>query len=301
MSAAISVITPSFAQARFIERTIRSVLDQGVAGIEYVVVDGGSTDGTVEILRRYEPRLRFVSEPDEGQGDAVNKGLAMTTAPIIGWLNSDDIYYPGAIAAVLDYFVRHPEADVVYGDARHIDEDDSVIEDYPTEPWNLARLAEVCFLCQPAVFFRRRAVERFGPLDASLYYCMDYEFWLRLGHGGAQFAHLKHLLAGSRFYPANKTLSGHAASHAEINDVLKRRLGRVPDRWLVNYAHLAVEERGIARADRPRFAYAVSWALLKAGWRWNGALSPSLLALTFGWLRGALAETLSRHRRRAAP
>ena len=118
---------------------------------------------------------------------------------------------------------------------------------------------------------------------------------------GRSFAHLKHLLAGSRFYPANKTLSGHAASHAEINDVLKRRLGRVPDRWLVNYAHLAVEERGIARADRPRFAYAVSWALLKAGWRWNGALSPSLLALTFGWLRGALAETLSRHRRRAAP
>ncbi|MFI5020424.1 MAG: glycosyltransferase family 2 protein [Alphaproteobacteria bacterium] len=301
MSAAISVITPSFAQARFIERTIRSVIDQGVADIEYVVVDGGSSDGTVEILRRYEPRLRFVSEPDEGQGDAVNKGLAMTTGPVIGWLNSDDIYYPGAIAAVLDYFARHPEADVVYGDARHIDENDAVIEDYPTEPWNLARLAEVCYLCQPAVFFRRRVVERFGLLDASLYYCMDYEFWLRLGHGGAQFAHLKRFLAGSRFYPTNKTLSGHAASHAEINDVLKRRLGRVPDRWLSNYAHLVVEERGIARADGLRFAYAVSWATLRAGWRWNGALNPSLLALTFGWLRGALAVRLQGRHRGAKP
>jgi len=292
MSAAISVITPSFAQARFIERTIRSVIDQGVADIEYVVVDGGSSDGTVDILRRYEASLRFVSEPDAGQGDAVNKGLKMTTGPVIGWLNSDDIYYPGALGAVLDYFAQHPEVDVVYGDARHIDESDAVIEDYPTEPWNLARLAEVCYLCQPAVFFRRRVVERFGLLDQSLYYCMDYEYWLRLGHGGARFAHLPRLIAGSRFYPENKTLRGRAAFHAEINNMLKRRLGRVPDRWLSNYAHVVVEERGIARADQLRFAYAVSWATLSAGWRWNGALNPSLLALTFGWLRGALAVRL---------
>ena len=301
MSPAISVITPSFAQAPFIERTINSVLDQGVAELEYVVVDGGSTDGTVEILERYADRLRFVSEPDAGQGHAVNKGLAMTTAPVIGWLNSDDVYYPGALAAVLDFFAKHPEADVVYGDARHIDEDDATIDDYPTEPWDLAHLADVCFLCQPAVFFRRRVVERFGPLDQSLYFCMDYEYWLRLGRGGAVFAHLPRLLAGSRFYAANKTLRGRAAFHAEINGMLKRRLGRVPDRWLANYAHVVVEERGIARTDRPRFAYAVSWATLRAGWRWNGALNPSLLALTFGWLRGALAETLSRLRRRAAP
>jgi glycosyltransferase involved in cell wall biosynthesis len=265
------------------------------------VVDGGSTDGTVEILERYTDRLRFVSEPDAGQGHAVNKGLAMTTGPVIGWLNSDDVYYPGALAAVLDFFATHPEVDVVYGDARHIDENDATIEDYPTEPWDLQRLAEVCFLCQPAVFFQRRVAERFGPLDQSLYFCMDYEYWLRLGRGGAVFAHLPRLIAGSRFYPANKTLRGRAAFHAEINGMLKRQLGRVPDRWLANYAHVVVEERGIARADRPRFAYAVSWATLRAGWRWNGALNSSLLALTFGWLRGALAETLSRHRRRAAP
>jgi len=301
MSAAISVITPSFAQARFIERTIRSVIDQGIADIEYVVVDGGSSDGTVDILRRYEDRLRFVSERDAGQGDAVNKGLKMTTGPVIGWLNSDDIYYPGALGAVLDYFAQHPETDVVYGDARHIDESDAVIEDYPTEPWNLARLAEVCYLCQPAVFFRRRVVERFGLLDQSLYYCMDYEYWLRLGHGGARFAHLPRLIAGSRFYPENKTLRGRAAFHAEINNMLKRRLGRVPDRWLANYAHVVVEERGIARDSGARFAFAVSWATLKAGWHWNRMLNPSLLALTLGWLRGAVAQTLAWRRPGAIP
>ena len=301
MSAAISVITPSFAQARFIERTILSVLDQGVAGLEYVVIDGGSSDGTLDILARYAARLRFVSERDAGQGDAVNKGIAMTTGPVIGWLNSDDLYYPGALAAVLEHFAEHPEVDVVYGDAHHIGEDDRVIDDYPTEPWSLARLADVCFLCQPAVFFRRRVVERFGLLDKSLYYCMDYDYWLRLGLGGANFAHLPRLLAGSRFYPANKTLRGRAAFHAEINGMLKRRLGRVPDRWLANYAHVVVEESGIARDSGPRFAFAVSWATLKAGLSWNRTLNASLLALTLGWLKGAVRQSLSFRRPRAAP
>lgn len=301
MTAAISVITPSLAQGRFIERTIRSVLGQDMAALDYLVVDGGSTDGTLDILRRYGGRLRFVSEPDAGQADAVNKGLKMTDAPVIGWLNSDDIYDPGALAAVLDRFARHPELDVLYGNARHIDERGAAIEAYPTEPWNLERLAEVCFLCQPAVFFRRRVVERFGPLDASLRYCMDYEYWLRLGHGGAVFAHLPRFLAGSRLHAETKTLGARTAVHAEINGMLKHRLGRVPDRWLANYAHVVVEARGLGRESGPRFVWAVVWATLKAGVRWNRALNGSLLALTWGWLKGALAEGLRSLRRRAAP
>jgi len=300
MTAPICVITPSFAQGRFIERTILSVLDQGIEGLDYVVVDGGSTDETVDILTRYRDRLRFVSEPDDGQTDAVNKGLAMTTAPVIGWLNSDDVYYPGALAAVLELFAARPEVDVIYGDAHHIDVNDGVIENYYTEPWNPDRLTEVCFLSQPAVFFRRRLVERFGPLDAGLRYCMDYEYWIRLARGGAVFAHLPRVLAGSRLYADTKTLGARVKVHAEINDMLKHHLGRVPDRWLSNYAHVLVEEeRGIANADRPRFVYALVWATLAAAVRWNRWPGRPLLILLGGWLRGAVAHSL-RVRRRPA-
>jgi glycosyltransferase involved in cell wall biosynthesis len=287
MTAPFCVITPSFAQGRFIERTLRSVLDQGIAGLDFVVVDGGSSDETVSILTRYQDRLRFVSEPDGGQAEAINKGLAMTGAPLIGWLNSDDVYEPGALRAVQEAFERHPEVDVFYGDAHHIDAEDRVIEDYYTEPWDFGRLCQVCFLCQPAVFFRRRVVERFGPLDPSLRYCMDYEYWLRLAQGGAVFRHLPRILAGSRLYPETKTLGSRVKVHAEINDMLKRRLGRVPDRWLSNYAHALVDDRGLSRDDRRRFVRAVAWQTLRAALRWNRWPGRPLLALVFGWLKEA--------------
>ena len=251
----LAVVTPSFNQADFVERTLQSVAAQKGVEVEHVVMDGGSKDGTVDVLRRFGVAVRWVSEPDNGQAHAVNKGIAATTAELIGWLNSDDVYYPEALSAVADFMRRSPEVDVVYGMADHIDRDDRAFEPYPTEPWEFARLKSRSIICQPAAFFRRRVVEAHGPLDESLHFCMDYEYWLRLAQRGARFAYLPRKLAGSRLYAETKTLGSRLRAHEEINDMLARRLGGVPMRWMVNYAFAAVDsaapgQPGIARRLR---------------------------------------------------
>jgi glycosyltransferase involved in cell wall biosynthesis len=284
----VSIITPSFNQGRFIERTLRSVASQAGAEIEHVIFDGGSTDNTVEILKRFSPSARWASEKDKGQADAVNKGIRATNGEIIGWLNSDDLYYPGAIARIVSFFKANPDVDVVYGMADHIDVDDRAFETYPTEPWDFERLKESCFICQPALFFRRRVVEQHGLLDESLNYCMDYEYWLRLGKAGVRFTYLPEKLAGSRLYAANKTLSGRVQVHREINDMFKKLFGRVPDRWLFNYAH-AVVESGTSRAKRPRwFMMRLLILCINAAWRWNGKVSADMTHHISRWSRSAI-------------
>jgi glycosyltransferase involved in cell wall biosynthesis len=280
----ISIVTPSYNQGPFIERTIRSVLEQPVEGLEYVVCDGGSTDATADVLRRYEGRLRWVSERDGGQADAVNKGLVMTNGPVIGWLNSDDVYYPGALAAVLGFFDAHPEVDIVYGDADHIDERDAVLEPYYTEDWDYERLKDVCFICQPSAFFRRRVVERHGGLDASLRYCMDYEYWLRIGRT-TPFVRVPERLAGSRLYASNKTLGSRIAVHAEINDMLRRTIGEVPTRWLYNYAFAAYDAQGWPREALHHHPWTLASRLVYAYLRWRRSLPPSVFLTLNTWFR----------------
>lgn len=272
----ISVVTPSYNQARFIERTLQSVSGQRDVDIEHYVADGGSTDGTTRILAEHGDAVRWVSQPDRGQAHAVNKGIAATDGEIIGWLNSDDVYYPGALALVRDFFRLHPDVDVVYGMADHIDVNDLAFEAYPTEEWNQDRLTRTCFICQPALFFRRSVVERYGALDESLNYCMDYEYWLRLAKGGARFEFLPHKLAGSRLYPDNKTLGASIAVHAEINGMLRSVLGEVPADWLYKYAHVVVRARIDEHARPVRFGRETTLRTLIASLRWNHRIPRAL-------------------------
>lgn len=287
----ISIITPSYNQGQFIERTIQSVLSQNVPGLEYIVVDGGSTDDTINVLRRM-PSCQWLSEPDRGQTHAVNKGIQLTTGNIIGWLNSDDIYYPNALKTILDYFNQHPEIDVIYGDAYHIDTHDQILELYYTEAWNIERLKEVCYLCQPAVFFRRSMIDRFGVLDENLHYCMDYEYWLRLASRGARFAHVPQIVAGSRLHSDTKTLGSRIKVHKEINDMLKNTLKKVPDRWLSNYAHAFVKTTYQDKYPAWRINQAIGVETIIAAFRWNKWINWSLLQQNLRLIAGCFRQAI---------
>jgi glycosyltransferase involved in cell wall biosynthesis len=279
-------VTPSYNQGQFIERTLQSVAIQRGTQISHFVFDGGSTDDTVAVLKRFEPAVVWKSERDKGQAHAVNKGINAGSGDVIGWLNSDDIYYPGAVDRVVAYFAANPAIDVVYGMADHIDVEDNPFEQYPTEPWNFERLQETCYICQPAVFFRRRVVETHGPLDESLDYCMDYEYWLRLAAAGVRFGYLEVKLAGSRLYSENKTLGSRVKVHREINDMFKKLFRKVPDRWLFNYAHAVVEDRMSRERSPKAFPAAVGFTAILSALRWNHAISREMLKTCRSWIRG---------------
>ena len=287
MALTVSVVTPAYNHAQFIERTICSVLEQGIP-VEFAIFDNLSKDGTIEILKKYDDRIHWVSEKDRGQAHAVNKGIDATHGEIIGWINSDDIYYPGAFQTMLAYFEAHPEVDLVYGDGNHIGLADEILEPYPTEDWNFERLKDVCYICQPAAFFRRRVVAQVGHLEESLHYNMDYDYWLRIGMGGLKAARLPALFAGSRMYQENKTLANRAKKHAEINEMFIRLMGRVPERWLYNYAHAYLDERGFPRTARFRFATAVSALSIWSAFKWNHRVTRTMLTTCRHWISASV-------------
>ena len=236
----ISVVVPSYNQGPFLHATLDSLLIQDCP-VEVLVFDGGSTDKTLSILESYGDRIQFVSQKDDGQADAINQGLQKAEGEILAYLNSDDIYYPGCLRRVLRYFEEHPECQALYGDAWHLYEDGSIMERYYTEPWSYPRLFDVCYLCQPAVFWRREVVERFGLFDATLQYALDYDYWLRVG-AHSDFHYLQGAyLAGSRLHEETKTLKHRIRAHQEILEVVMRHKPTPPYRWLMNLASVIVE------------------------------------------------------------
>ena len=237
MNSLLSIITPSLNQVRFLETTIQSVLHQRCDSLEYWVVDGGSCDGSVDLLRRYDSRLRWVSEPDSGQADAVNKGVQRSGGEIIGWLNADDFYYPDTLNEVTRQFQSNPELVLLYGKAHHVDEEGNFLEVYPTRDFELDALAHDCFICQPACFFRRSLLEAVGGLDTGLQYAMDLDLWIRFGklqqkNPHWKFKHVPQVLASSRMHSSNKTLSRRRQSLEEIMTVVRKHFGVVPFNWV---------------------------------------------------------------------
>lgn len=206
----LSIVTPSYNQGRYIERTIQSVIGQDAAPLEYIIVDGASTDTTPEVLARYatHPRLaRIVCEKDRGQSDALAKGFALCTAPILGWINSDDLLARGALGIVLSAFAAHPEADVVVGRVRAInsrDEDLGMLArtEMSAQDWSRTTMA----IQQPCTFFRAEAYQRVGGINSSIHHVMDYDLFMRFALAGCVFNYVPEVLAHFRFHNDSKTV-----------------------------------------------------------------------------------------------
>ena len=205
----VSIITPSFNQARYLEATIQSVLEQDYPRIEYIIVDGGSSDGSVDVIKKYAGRLAWwVSEQDKGQTDAINKGFNRASGEILAWLNSDDTYNPGAVSAAVKYLTENPDVAMVYADCNYINEQGGVIGKFNSAQTDHRRLREgYVHIPQQTMFFRANYWQELGPLDPSFYFAMDYDLWTRI----AARAPIKYLAgqtwANFRIHTSGKTTS----------------------------------------------------------------------------------------------
>lgn len=222
----VSIITPSYNQARFLEATISSVLGQDYPNIEYIIVDGGSKDGSVEIIQKYASRLAWwVSEPDRGQTDAINKGFSRARGDILAWINSDDTYEPGAVSRAVAFLAKNPEIGLVYGDTHFTNADGKVIGMFPAAQTDYRRLRQgYVHIPQQAAFFRADLWKKVGPLDPGFYFAMDYDLWVRL----AKLAPLQYVpetWANFRLHGDAKTLAADDRCWPEMLKVHYREGG----------------------------------------------------------------------------
>lgn len=269
----VTIVTPSFNQARFLRAAVESVLSQDYPKIEYIVLDGGSNDGSVEILREFAHRLQWESGPDGGQADALAKGFARAKGSILGWLNADDALLPNAIAEAVAFFKAHPKIGLVYGDAIYIDTADrTVMPCRHVRPFDLARLRYWSdYIVQPSAFFRRSAYEAAGGIDASLRWAMDYDLWLKIARDHA-VAYVPRTWSKYRLQGSNKTAMGGFARLAEVEAMIRRHgLGGLPADFRIEKAALYVKEARLAVAEgaplRALRAYVSAVATIGTSWR----------------------------------
>jgi len=236
----ISVIMPSYQQAQFLGRAIRSVTRQNYPVLECIVVDGGSTDGSADVIRQHQDQLVWsVSERDNGQSHAFNKGLARATGSIIGWLNSDDLYVDGCLLRAAAYFAANPTIDIVFSDYAFIDQAGRFLK-LRREPKFNAQIylwTADCYHANCAGFFRRRVFDRIGGLDESLHYGMDYDLYLRAARAGFRFGHIREVWGVYRLHAANKSTKSHAQQQQEGVALARRYFSAPTSAWQTAARH----------------------------------------------------------------
>jgi glycosyltransferase involved in cell wall biosynthesis len=268
----VTIITPSYNQADFLEETIQSVLTQDYPNLEYFIIDGGSTDGSVDIIKKYSGQLAgWLSEKDSGQAEAINKGFSLATGSIVAWINSDDYYLPGAIASAVTALERSPELGMVFGDVVSVDAAGQPFNVMTYGPWGLDELMQFNIIGQPGVFLRRATLERAGYLDLSYHYMLDHHLWLRVAQH-APICYIPQLWAAARYHALAKNVAqapGFAREAYRIVEWMPSQPGLAP-----RFARL--RRRAWAGAHRINGRY-----LLDGGQPW-----PALKA----YLKGLLAS-----------
>ena len=227
----VSVVTPCLNARRFLEETILSVKTQDYPKVEHIVIDGGSTDGTLDIFQEYSEHLTWISEPDRGQADAINKGWRLARGEILAYLNADDTYAPRAISRVVKFLAAHPDVDMVYGKCNVINEQHYVVGQLNVPKFSLQKLIHSrCYIPQPATFVRTKAIQRVGMMDVSLKYAMDYDLWIRIGMA-CRVEHIPHVLANFRILGETKTSTQDWDMLMESISVSKRYGGNMLSGW----------------------------------------------------------------------
>jgi len=283
----VSIITPSYNQARYLPETIQSVLTQDYANIEYLVIDGGSTDGSADIIRSYSDRLAYwVSEPDQGQAQAINKGLRRATGSVLAWLNSDDTYPEGVVGRAVAALAAHPEHDLAYANCDYVNEAGQAWQRVAAWEFIPRRiLSGIPLVIQPASFFRRRALDRVGLLDESLHYLMDHDLYVRMVAAGLTFIKIEEVWARFRWHASSKTNSNWVGFNLELQQIVERTFAQAspqaPAAWRPEARANAWQSLGEAycvSGQRPQAQAALVQAIRARPLRAKSLMALALLA-----------------------